>query len=115
MKNAIIVKAAAVALVVTLAGCTDRKPLQAEDDQLTSQVAKLQSDVTANATTAASASAAANQAATAAMNRANAANTAAQGAQNTANQALAAAQAAQAGVDATNEKIDRMFKRSISK
>jgi len=28
---------------------------------------------------------------------------------------LAAAQAAQSAVDATNEKIDRMFKRSISK
>jgi hypothetical protein len=28
---------------------------------------------------------------------------------------LAAAQASQSAVDATNEKIDRMFKRSISK
>ncbi|MGH8258402.1 MAG: alanine-zipper protein, partial [Steroidobacteraceae bacterium] len=33
----------------------------------------------------------------------------------TANQALAAAQAAQSAVDATNEKLDRMFKRSVSK
>ena len=74
MKSAMIVKAAVVAAVVALAGCTDLKPLQAQ-----------------------------------------AANTAAAGAQSTANQALAAAQAAQAAVDATNEKIDRMFKRSISK
>ncbi|MEY3136937.1 MAG: hypothetical protein RL580_669, partial [Pseudomonadota bacterium] len=40
---------------------------------------------------------------------------AANGAQSTANQALAAAQASQSCCDATNEKIDRMFKRSISK
>jgi hypothetical protein len=36
-------------------------------------------------------------------------------AQSTANQALKAAQAAQASVDATNEKIDRMFRKSVSK
>jgi hypothetical protein len=38
---------------------------------------------------------------------------AADGAQSTANQALAAAQAAQSSEDAENEKIDRMFKRSM--
>ena len=40
---------------------------------------------------------------------------AASGAQSTANQALAAAHASQSCCDATNEKIDRMFKRSVSK
>ena len=46
---------------------------------------------------------------------ASSASSAAAAAQSTANQALAAAQAAQSGVDATNEKIDRMFKKSVSK
>ncbi len=77
MKSTMLVKAAAIAVVVALAGCTDLKPLQAQVDDLKSQVSKLQSEV--------------------------------QGANS------AAAQAAQAAVDATNEKIDRMFKRSISK
>ena len=36
-------------------------------------------------------------------------------AQNTANQALSAAQASQQCCDATNEKIDRMFQKSMSK
>ena len=104
MKSTMIVKAAAVAVVVALAGCTDLKPLQAQVDDLKSQVSKLQSEVQG-----------ANSAAAQASSKADAANTAAAGAQSTANQALAAAQAAQAAVDATNEKIDRMFKRSISK
>ncbi len=104
MKSTMLVKAAAVAVVVALAGCTDLKPLQAQVDDLKSQVSKLQSEVQG-----------ANSAAAQASSKADAANTAAAGAQSTANQALAAAQAAQAAVDATNEKIDRMFKRSISK
>ncbi len=104
MKSTMIMKAAAVAVVIALAGCTDLKPLQAQVDDLKSQVSKLQSDVQG-----------ANSAAAQASSQAQAANTAAAGAQSTANQALAAAQAAQAAVDATNEKIDRMFKRSISK
>jgi hypothetical protein len=40
---------------------------------------------------------------------------AANGAQSAANQALAAAQSSQACCDSTNEKVDRMFKRSVSK
>jgi outer membrane murein-binding lipoprotein Lpp len=104
MKSAMFVKAAAVAAVFVLAGCTDLKPIQAQIDDLKSQVAKLQSGVEG-----------ANAAAAQASSQAQAAGTAAAAAQSTANQALAAAQAAQAAVDATNEKIDRMFKRSISK
>jgi outer membrane murein-binding lipoprotein Lpp len=104
MKSTMIVKAAAVAVVVALAGCTDLKPIQAQIDDLKSQVSKLQSEVQG-----------ANSAAAQASSQAQSASTAAAGAQSTANQALAAAQAAQAAVDATNEKIDRMFKRSISK
>jgi outer membrane murein-binding lipoprotein Lpp len=43
MNKAIIVKLAAAAVVVGLAGCTDLKPLQAQVDTLKSQVATLQS------------------------------------------------------------------------
>jgi len=108
MNKAIVVKLAAAAAVLALAGCQDLKPLQADIDTLKSQVSKLQSDTSAHATSDAqqfsklnSDVAAANQAASAA--------------QADANKALSAAQAAQAGVDATNEKIDRMFKKSVSK
>jgi outer membrane murein-binding lipoprotein Lpp len=104
MKSTMFVKVAAIAMVVGLAGCTDLKPIQAQIDDLKSSVSKLQSQVQG-----------ANAAAAQASSQAQAANSAAAGAQSTANQALAAAQAAQAAVDATNEKIDRMFKRSISK
>jgi hypothetical protein len=97
-------KIAAVALVAALAGCTDLKPLQAQVDDLKTQVGKLSSDVAAAKASADSASSAAQSASQSAS-----------AAQSTANQALAAAQAAQSGVDATNEKIDRMFKRSVSK
>ncbi len=101
-------KIAALAALAVMAGCTDLKPLQAQVDDLKSQVGKLSSDIAANkaaddasSKSAAAAAAAASQSAAAA--------------QNTANQALAAAKAAQSGVDALNEKIDRMFKRSVSK
>ena len=104
MKSAIVLKVAAMAVVAGLAGCQDLKPLQADVADLKSQVAKLQSDVAAAKSTADSAN-----------STAQSASQAASGAQSTANQALAAAQAAQSGVDATNEKIDRMFRRSISK
>jgi len=104
MKSATVMKVAAVAVVIGLAGCTDLKPLQADIADLKSQVSKLQADQQAT-------KASADQAASAAQ----AASQAASGAQSTANQALAAAQAAQSAVDATNEKLDRMFKRSVSK
>src|SRR5579862_6970212 len=105
MKCASVVKAAAaVAIVVGLAGCTDLKPLQAQVDDLKSQVAALKTDV-----------AGAKSAADAASSAAASAGQAASGAQSTANQALAAAHASQSCCDATNEKIDRMFKHSVSK
>jgi murein lipoprotein len=100
----VVTAAAAVAVVVGLAGCTDLKPIQAQIDDLKAQVAKVQGD-------AASAKSAADSANSAAAS----AGQAASGAQSTANQALAAAHASQSCCDATNEKIDRMFKRSVSK
>jgi hypothetical protein len=110
-----IVKLAAVGAVFALAGCQDLKPLQADIASLKSQVGSVQSDLAAHKTAGDKADA--DNAATAkkAASDAAAASQAASGAQSTANQALSAAQAAQAGVDATNEKIDRMFKRSVSK
>jgi len=105
MKCASVVKAtAAVAVVAGMVGCTDLKPLEAKVADLQSQVTKLNSDV-------ASARSSADQANSAAAS----AGQAASGAQSTANQALAAAHASQSCCDATNEKIDRMFKRSVSK
>jgi len=101
-------KIAALAALAVMAGCTDLKPLQAQVDDLKSQVGKLSSDAAANKAAADASSKSAAAAAAAASQSAAAA-------QNTANQALAAAKAAQSGVDALNEKIDRMFKRSVSK
>jgi outer membrane murein-binding lipoprotein Lpp len=97
------IKIAAVAVIATLAGCTNLKPIQAQIDDLKSQVGRLSSDLAAHKAdrTDANAAAAAAQSAAAA--------------QATANQALSAAQAAQAGVNDLNEKVDRMFQRSVSK
>jgi murein lipoprotein len=105
MKCASVVKAAAaVVAVVGLAACTDLKPIQAQIDDLKSQSAKNAADIAAVKSTADTANSAAQSAGQAAS-----------GAQSTANQALAAAHASQSCCDATNEKIDRMFKRSVSK
>jgi hypothetical protein len=108
MNKAIIVKLAAAAAVLALAGCQDLKPLEADVATLKSQVEKLHADDQAHA------SSDAQQFSKLSADVA-AANQAAASAQSAANQALSAAQAAQAGVDATNEKIDRMFKKSVSK
>jgi murein lipoprotein len=103
--NASVVKAAAaVVIAFGLAACTDIKPLQADIADLKAQLAKAQGDI-------ATAKSSADQANSAAQS----AGQAASGAQSTANQALAAAHASQSCCDATNEKIDRMFKRSVSK
>jgi outer membrane murein-binding lipoprotein Lpp len=103
MKSAIGLKIAAVAVIAAMAGCTDLKPIQAQIDDLKSQVSRVSSDLAAHKadrTDADAAAAAARQAAAA---------------QATANQALSAAQASQAAVNDLNEKVDRMFTRSVSK
>jgi len=101
------VRAGVVALVVLAAGCASTEAL--EKVRVLAQ--KADQDAAAAQTTANSATASA----AAANSAAAAANAAAANAQNTANQALQTAQTAQAGVDATNEKMDRMFKKMISK
>ena len=103
------VRIAAFGLIAAMAaGCTDLKPIQTQIDDLKSQISKVNSNAAAHqASDDAKFKSAADASASAAR--------AAAAAQSTANQALAAAKAAQSGVDATNEKIDRMFKRSVSK
>ena len=104
MKSTMMIKFAAIAAVAMLAGCQDLKPLQAEVDGLKSKIAALESQ---SSGTSGKIDAAAGAAASAGQ--------AAASAQTAANQALAASQASQSCCDATNEKIDRMFKRSVSK
>ncbi len=94
----------AAACVLAFAGCTDLKPILAQIDDLKSQVSKLQSESQANAAAAA-----------AAMSAAQSAQSAASGAQSTANQALSMSQQNSTAIEAINEKIDRMFKKSVSK
>ena len=103
MKNTIAttLKTGVVALfLITAAGCATTKDVQ---------------DARAAADKAAQAAAAAQTAADTAAKEATSAKSAADGAQSTANQALQASQSSQACCDATNEKIDRMFKKSVSK
>jgi len=79
MNKSIVVKLAAAAAVVALAGCQDLKPLQADISGLKDRVSKLESDVAAAKSSADSAS----RAASAAQASADKANSAASGAQST--------------------------------
>lgn len=106
MKTAIVKTltiAAAAVMVATASGCTSKDTLARIDA------------ANAAAKAAAADAAAAKSAADAASAAASSAANAASGAQNTANQALQAAQASQSCCDATNEKIDRAFKKSMGK
>lgn len=103
MKNMIStsLKAGIAAVVLVAAsGCVSQETV----DEIRATAEKAVQD-------AAAAKAAADSAASAAQS----AKSAADSAQSAANQALQAAQAGQACCDATNEKIDRMFKKSVSK
>ena len=94
-----VIKGSAVALVIMLtAGCAAQsKETNAQLEQLTADVARAQSAADAAGASAAEA------------------RQMASGAQSTANQALNAANQAQACCDATNEKVDRMFQKGMSK
>ena len=100
-KNAIKVGVVALAMMMAT-GCTEK--LEKDQQALAAKVDQLAKDV-----------ASAKSAADAASATASEAGQKASGAQSTANQALNAANQSQAGCDATNEKIDRMFKRSQAK
>ena len=106
MKTGMILKAAAAILALgVVAGCQDAvKQLQPQIDDLKSQVNRVSGEA-----------AAAKDAANAASNAAAAAQQAANAAQSTANEAKQAGADNAACCTATNEKIDRMFKKSMSK
>ena len=103
MNTKLALKAGAAALALMMAaGCSTIG--QAEFNALSAKVDRAAAD----ASSAKSAADAASAASSAASQKADAA-------QSTANQALTAANQSQACCDATNEKIDRMFKRSQAK
>ena len=102
MNTKLAIKAGVAALAVMMAaGCTSNTKARQE---LSARVDQLSKDVAAAKSAADAASAAASEAGQKASS-----------AQSTANQALNAANQSQACCDATNEKIDRMFKRSQAK
>lgn len=90
----------AAAVLVAASGCASQATID---------------EIRATADRAVQDAAAAKAAADSAASSAQSARSAADSAQSAANQALSAAQASQACCDATNEKIDRMFKKSVSK
>jgi methyl-accepting chemotaxis protein len=101
-------KGGTIALALLMAaGCQSGKELE--------EVRAVAQRADQNATAAQKSADAASAAASSANASAAAAKSAADSAQSTANRALQAAQAAQASVDAQNEKMDRMFKKSVSK
>jgi murein lipoprotein len=104
MKNAIIKTLTVTAAALLATGCVSQSAFDAH-------VAAADATIKAAAQDAAAAKSAAAAASASASSAANAASSA----QSTANQALQAAQGAQACCDATNEKIDRAFKRSMGK
>jgi hypothetical protein len=104
MKNAIIKTLAVSAAALLATGCVSTSKF---DEHVASADAAIKA--------AAQDAAAAKAAAAEASKSASAASSAASAAQSSASQALQAAQAAQACCDATNEKIDRAFKKSMGK
>jgi outer membrane murein-binding lipoprotein Lpp len=103
MNAKLAMKAGVAALAVMLAaGCTGK--IEKEQAALSARVDQLAKDVAAAKSAADAASASASEAGQKSAS-----------AQSTANQALNAANQSQSCCDATNEKIDRMFKRSQAK
>ena len=100
----IVVNFLLVGAMLGMAGCTDLKPLQADLDGLKTQVDSLGAGVTGARTAAETASRAASQASQAAAS-----------AQSSANQALAEARSQQGAIADINARIDRMFRKSVSK
>ncbi|MDH3977416.1 MAG: Lpp/OprI family alanine-zipper lipoprotein [Gammaproteobacteria bacterium] len=96
-----MIKVSAVALAMLFAaGCASTGTV----DDLNSRIEAMEASVANAASAADAASASASEA-----------RQMASGAQSTANQALNAANQGQACCDATNEKIDRMFQKGMSK
>jgi len=104
MKNVIVKTLTVTAAALLATGCVSSSEFQQHVTSADAAVKAAQQDA-----------AAAKAAAEAAQAAANSASSAASAAQSTANQAMQAAQGAQACCDATNEKIDRAFKKSMGK
>jgi methyl-accepting chemotaxis protein len=103
MNAKLAIKAGVAALAIIVAtGCTGK--IEKEQAALAARVDQLAKDVASAKSAADAASASASEAGSKAAS-----------AQSAANQALNAANQSQACCDATNEKIDRMFKRSQAK
>jgi outer membrane murein-binding lipoprotein Lpp len=103
-RSPIFMMSAGALYVVLASGCTDLKPVQAQLDDLKSQLSKLSPQI-----------ASADSQAIAAASSARSAAATAQRAQSTADSANATAKNSQQAIEAINEKIDRMFKKSRSK
>ena len=103
-RNTLVTMSAASLFVALASGCTDLKPIQAQLDDLKAQLSQISPKI-ANADS---------QAIAAAASARSAASTAQQ-AQSTADRANAMARSNQQAIEAINEKIDRMFKKSVSK
>ena len=95
---------AVIAVGVALGGCADTKPLQSELKDLHDSVDRLAGQVRSARSASDSAAQSARQA-----------QQAAEHASSTAQQALVLAQADQKSIDATNEKLERMFRHRLSK
>lgn len=99
-----VVLAGVAVLVLGLSGCTDLTPIQNQIKDLSGQVSRLSAEQAGMKSTL-------DGAAKSGRDAESAANRAA----GKADQALALAQANQKSIDATNEKIERMFRRHLSK
>ena len=104
MKLRVALLGAAGTAVLLLSGCTDLTPIQNQVKDLGSQVSRLSSEQASMRATLENTNRSAHNAETAANSAAA-----------KADQALALGQKNQASIDATNEKIDRMFRRHLSK
>jgi outer membrane murein-binding lipoprotein Lpp len=104
MNNKPVILAAILAGTLAVSACTDLKPLEGQVAELRSSVERLSSE-----------NAQMKQAVDAATQSASQASQAAQAAATEANRANAAAQASQQCCDANTERMDRMFRRSVSK
>ena len=104
MNNKHAFVAALLASTLATSACTDLKPLEGQVAELRSSIESLKSE-----------NASMKQAIDAAAQSASQASQAAQSAASEASRAGAAAQASQQCCDANTERMDRMFRRSVSK
>lgn len=96
--------AASVGVALLTTGCADLKPLQADIANLKESVSRVEANQVSLKTTADSAAA-----------EARTANAAAAAAKSAADQAASTAQASQTCCNENSEKMERMFRRSVSK